>query len=325
MKLKSEFTIATTSQMFNPEKMEWDKDIINKLGLKVDLLQEIVTPGTVIGVLNQNISRSIDVEGIKVIAVTSHDTAAAIAAVPAEGEDWAYISSGTWSLMGMENEKVVVDHRSKLFNFTNEGGAEGTFRFQKNIVGLWLIKECRKSWLKIEENLEYEDIESLAKRQILFAAMIDPDYAGFYNPLDMPAAINTFCRQTGQTAPQSIGAIARTIFESLALKYRMVLEQLEMISNKSFRVIHVVGGGSQNKLLCQFTANATGKKVIAGPVEATGAGVLLMQALAQGYLKDIAHLRRVVKNSFDIATYEPQDREVWNEAYNRFLKIAKQN
>ncbi|MEX0982508.1 MAG: rhamnulokinase family protein [Bacteroidales bacterium] len=322
---KSEFTMATTSQLFNPEKMDWDKDIVNKLGLKVDLFQEIVAPGTVIGVLNQNISRSIDVEGIKVIAVTSHDTAAAITAVPAEGDDWAYISSGTWSLMGLENKEVVFNHRSLLFNFTNEGGAEGKFHFQKNIMGLWIIKECRKSWFKNEGNLEYKDIERLAKMADSFTAMIDPDYAGFYNPLDMPAAINTFCRQTGQFSPQGIGTIARTIFESLALKYRMVLEQMEMISNKTFRVIHVVGEGSQNKLLCQFTANATGRKVVAGPAESTGTGVLLIQALAQGYLKDIAHIRRVVKNSFDIATFEPEDREVWNEAYSGFLKIAKQN
>jgi rhamnulokinase len=322
---KSEFTFATTSQLFNPTKMTWDEDIIRKLGIKPDLLQEIVFPGSVIGLLNQNISRAINVEGIKVIAVTSHDTGAAVTAAPAEGNDWVYICSGTWSLMGVENKEAVIDQRSMLYNFTNEGGAEGTFRFLKNIMGLWIIQECRRSWQKNEGGLEYDNIESLAALADPFTSMIDPDYAGFYNPLDMPAAIDTFCRQTGQRSPLGIGTLARTIFESLALKYRMVLEQLEIISGKRYNVIHVIGGGSQNKLLCQFTANATGRKVIAGPVEATGTGNLLIQAMAQGHIDNLAHGRKVVKNSFQLKTYEPEDEEIWSSAYEKFLKIAKQN
>ena len=322
---KSEFTIASTSQLLNPRKMQWDEDIIRKLGLGKELFQEVVRPGTEIGVLNQNISRFIDVEGIKVIAVTSHDTASAIASVPAEGEDWIYISSGTWSLMGVETREVIIDQRSMLYNFTNEGGADGTFRFLKNIMGLWLLQECKRSWEKADGQISYNEIVKAAEMAPSFSAMIDPDYAGFYNPLDMPAAIETFCRQNGQAIPKGIGSIARTVIEGLALKYRMVLDQLELITGKNYQVIHVIGGGSQNELLCQFTANATGKKVITGPVEATATGNLLMQAIGLGYLKDLDHARKVVKNSFGLKVYEPEAIEDWEIAYKRFLTIAKQN
>ncbi len=322
---KAEFTFATTTQMFNPFTMKWDDEVLRKLAIKKDLLQQIVMPGTIIGNLNDNISREIEVEGIKVIAVTSHDTASAIASVPAEGDDWAYISSGTWSLMGVENKNVIVDERSRLFNFTNEGGAEGTFRFLKNIMGLWLLQECRRSWEKTQGALTYEQIIDRARVAPSFSAMIDPDYPGFYNPLDMPAAIDTFCRQSGQQSPRDVGPIARTVLESLALKYRMVLEQLELVTGRKLNTIHVIGGGTRNELLCQFTANATGRPVITGPVEATGTGNILMQALGLGYLKDLVHVREVVKNSFDLARYEPMDTLAWDEAYRKFLTIAKQN
>ncbi|MEX0986581.1 MAG: rhamnulokinase family protein [Bacteroidales bacterium] len=323
--VKSEFTFATTSQLFNPNEMAWDADIIRKLGISPDLLPEVVSPGTVIGVLNQHISRSIVVEGVKVIAVTSHDTASAIATVPAEGDDWAYISSGTWSLMGVETREVITDMPAMTFNFTNEGGAGGTFRFLKNIMGLWILQECRKSWAKIEGKLSYSEIINMAEMAAPFQAMIDPDYAGFYNPLDMPAAIDTFCRHSGQVSPRGIGAITRTVLEGLALKYRMVLDQLEQVTAKRYNVIHIIGGGSRNQLLCQFTTNATGRRVVTGPVEATATGNLLMQAVGLGYLEDLDHIRRVVKNSFDLTTYDPSDRESWENAYIMFKNIAKQN
>lgn len=323
---KSEFTFATTSQLFNPLKKQWDEDIIQALGIPVKLLPEVIYPGTEVGLLNQNISREIDVEGIKVTAVTSHDTASAIAAVPAMGDDdWAYISSGTWSLMGVENKEPIIDQRSMLFNFTNEGGAEGTFRFLKNIMGLWLLQESRRSWRKTTRKMEYSEIVELASRAQPFTALIDPDYPGFYNPLDMPAAIDTFCRQSNQVSPRDIGSIARTILESLALKYRMVLEQLELVAGRKINVIHIIGGGTQNELLSQFTANATGRKVVSGPVEATATGNLLMQALGLGYIDSLGSLRKVVRNSFDLHEYEPKDPEIWEEAYKRFQKIAKQN
>ena len=322
---KSEFTSATTSQLFNPMKMDWDEEIFENLEIPGSLMQDIILPGSQIGLLNQNISREIDVEGIKVIAVTSHDTAAAIAAVPANGENWAYISSGTWSLMGVENKKAIIDQRSRFFNFTNEGGAENTFHFLKNIMGLWLLQQCRQSWIKSQGMLEYPEIVELAKKAAPFTALIDPDYPGFYNPLDMPAAIDTFCRQSGQLSPKGIGPTARTILESLALKYRMVLDQLEMVTDRSLEVIHIIGGGSQNQLLCQFTANATGRRVVTGPVEATGTGNLLMQAMGLGYIKSLADLRQVVKNSFELIEYEPENTDLWQQAHERFLKIAKQN
>lgn len=322
---KSEFTFATTSQLYNPQKMEWDDDIFRKLGISKELMQEVVQPGTVIGQLNENISRSIDVQGIKVITVTSHDTAAAIASVPAEGDDWVYISSGTWSLMGVENKVAMVDQRSRLFNFTNEGGAEGTFRFLKNIMGLWLIQECRRSWDKGGNGPDYAEIVEMAEKAEPFAALIDPDYPGFYNPLDMPAAIDTFCRQTHQVTPRDIGSISRTILESLALKYRMVLDQLELITGKKLNVIHIIGGGSQNQLLCQFTANATGRRVVTGPVEATGTGNILIQAIGLGYLKNLEHARQVVKNSFDLMEYLPKENNLWEIAYKKFQNIAKQS
>jgi len=322
---RSEFTIATTSQLFNPTKMDWDEDIIRKLGIEKSLLQEVVKPGTEIGVLNQNISKAIDVEGIKVMAVTSHDTASAIASVPAEGDNWIYISSGTWSLMGVENKQAIIDQRSRLYNFTNEGGAEGTFRFLKNIMGLWLLQECKRSWEKSEGKISYEEIVKMAGMSPPFASMIDPDYPGFYNQLDMPAAIDTFCRQSGQVSPRGIGPVARTVLEGLALKYRMVLDQLTLITGKQYDVIHIIGGGSRNALLCQFTANATGKKVVTGPVEATGTGNLLMQALGLGYLRSMDHARQVVKNSFELKYFEPEEKDTWEKAYKKFLTIAKQN
>ncbi|MFC2089904.1 rhamnulokinase family protein [Bacteroidota bacterium] len=322
---RSEFTFATTSQLFNPGIMDWDPDLFQNLGISQDIMQEVVFPGSEIGPLNRHISREIDVEGIKVMAVTSHDTASAIASVPAEGDDWVYISSGTWSLMGVENKKAIIDRRSMLYNFTNEGGAENTFRFLKNIMGLWILQECRRSWIKKGSNLNYTEISRFAASAQPFTAMIDPDYAGFYNPLDMPAAIDTYCRQTGQLSPKDMGATARTVLEGLALKYRMVLDQLELIADKKYTKIHIIGGGSQNELLCQFTANATGKTVITGPVEATGVGNILTQAIGLGYLKNLEEARNVVKNSFELKEYQPEERELWENAYERFSGIAKQS
>ncbi len=323
--IKSEFTFATTSQLFNPQTMEWDSELFNAIGVSKELMQEVVRPGTVLGELNQTISRDIDVEGIKVISVTSHDTAAAIASIPATGDDWAYISSGTWSLMGVENKTAIIDQRSLMFNFSNEGGIDGTFRFLKNIMGLWILQQCRVSWEKKDGKLEYSEIVKLAEMAEPFEGLIDPDYPGFYNPLDMPAAIETYCRQTGQITPKGIGPISRTILEGLALKYKLVLDQLELVTGKNINVIHIIGGGSQNELLCQFTANATGKKIVAGPAEATGLGNLLVQAKGLGYLEDLQHVRRIVRNSFELKEYFPKDEENWKNAYEKFQDIAKQS
>lgn len=322
---KSEFTFATTSQLYNPDKREWDETLFENIGVSKDIMQEVVKPGTVIGQLNATISRTIDVEGIKVMAITSHDTASAIASVPAEGDNWAYISSGTWSLMGVENKRAIIDQRSMLFNFTNEGGVDETFRFLKNIMGLWILQQCRASWLKKDHDLDYSRIVEMAGEAVPFEGLIDPDYPGFYNPLDMPAAIETYCRQTGQDTPKGIGSIARTILEGLALKYRMVMDQLELVTGRKINVIHIIGGGSKNELLCQFTANATGRKIVAGPAEATALGNLLVQAKGLGYLNDLEHLRKIVRDSFDLKEYMPEHIEEWELAYAKFQEIAKQN
>lgn len=322
---KSEFTFATTSQLYNPQTKSWDQSIFDALEIPIEIMQEVVKPGTVIGQLNENICRTIDVDGIKVMAVTSHDTASGIASVPSEGDDWAYISSGTWSLMGMENKETIVDHRSLMFNFTNEGGVDETYRFLKNIMGLWILQQCRASWNKKQEVLEYPELVKMAEKAAPFEGVIDPDYPGFYNPLDMPAAIETYCRQTGQVTPKTIGSMARTILESLALKYRMVMDQLQLVTGRTINVIHIIGGGSKNELLCQFTANATGKRIVAGPSEATGLGNILLQAKGLNHVEDLTHLRRIVRNSFDLKEYLPKNTENWEIAYEKFQEIAKQN
>ncbi|HKK61465.1 MAG TPA: rhamnulokinase family protein [Bacteroidales bacterium] len=322
---KSEFTFATTTQLFNPNLMKWDERLFRKLGIGMEIMQEVILPGEQIGEVNPVISRSIDVEGIKVMSVASHDTASAIVSVPAEGENWAYISSGIWSLMGVESKSAIIDQRSMMFNFSNEGGAQGTFRFLKNIMGLWLLQQCKASWEKTEGFIDYSEIVEMASKASPFAAMVDPDYPGFYNPLEMPVTIDTFCRQSGQIMPDNKGSVARTIFESLAMKYRMVADQLELVTGRNINVIHIIGGGAKNKLLSQFTANATGRKVITGPDEATAIGNILMQAIGLGKIENLNEARQVVRNSFQLEEFEPEDEGQWKTAYEKFKKIAKQN
>ena len=322
---RTEFTYSTTSQLYNPHLREWEGEIFNQVGLSTELMQEVVDPGEVIGELNPNISRSIDVEGIKVIAVTSHDIASSVVSVPATTENWVFITSGMRSVMGVENSETIIDSRTMLFNFSNEGGAGSTFRFSKNIMGLWLLQQCKHSWTKNDRGLDYPEIVSLAEMAHGFTALVDPDYPGFFNPLDMPAAIDTYCRQTNQTPPVGIGPVARSILEGIALKYRLVLDQLEQITARTYDTIHIIGGGSENRLLCQFTANATGRRIVAGPAQATGTGNLLMQAIGLGYLRDLQHAREVVVDSFEFREYQPKDKYVWEEAYLRFKKVARQN
>ena len=323
--IKSEFTFATTSQLFNPHKMNWESSLFKALDIDKSIMPEVVRPGTKIGELTRTISRKINVEGISVMAVTSHDTASAIASVPSEGEEWAYISSGTWSLMGVETRNPIINQQSLTLNFTNEGGADGTFRFLKNIMGLWLLQQCRNSWEKTDRLYSYEELVRMAKEATPFSVYIDPDFPGFYNPLDMPSAIDTFCRNSGQKAPGSVSDYTRTILEGLALKYRMVLEQLQLVTGNSIRVIYIIGGGAKNDLLCQFAANATGRKVVTGPGEATAIGNILIQASGLGYIGGLEDVREIVRNSFGLKTYEPEETEIWDDAYENFLKVAKQS
>ena len=277
---KSEYTIASTSQFLNTQTKQFDKDIFSALGLPVNIMAPVIQPGTVVGKLLPEAARETGLKIIDVIAVGCHDTASAVAAVPGQGDDWAYLSSGTWSLLGLENYQPLLDFQFK--DFTNEGGVNGKIRFLKNISGLWLLQKIKKSWEEKGEYYSYEEITNLAENSEPFVSVIDPDDNLFSNPADMIEAINEYCIKTGQQVPQTKGEYARSILESLALKYRTVLQRIEKISKKSINKLHIVGGGSKNELLSQLAANATGKKIIAGPVEATALGNIIVQAIAKG-------------------------------------------
>jgi rhamnulokinase len=260
---------------------------------------------------------------VQAIAGGSHDTASAVAAVPAETGDYAYLSSGTWSLMGVELPKPVINEKALACNFTNEGGVCGTIRLLKNITGLWLIQECRRTWAAAGSPLSYEEIARRAAEAPPSVAFVDPDHPDFMAPGDMPARIRDFCRRTDQKSPEGIGSLARLVFESLALKYRLTLERLEELVGRRLATVHIVGGGSQNRLLSQFTADATGRAVVAGPVEATAAGNALMQLIALGELAGIEDGRAVIRASFTTETYEPRDILRWEDAYQGFLRLLR--
>jgi len=319
---KTEFTIATTSQLFNPQKKDWDDDLFKALGISKNIMQEIVPPGTVLGNISQSVANETGLAQIPVVASASHDTGAAVAAVPAEGKDWAYISSGTWSLVGVEIAEPIISKQSLEFNFTNEGGVGGTYRFLKNCMGLWPIQQCRKAWAE-ESEFSYSEMTRMAAEAKPFIAVIDPDHPRFLNPPDMPEAIREYCRQTGQSIPDQPAEMIRSILEGLALKYRYIFDQLKQVYPHPINRIHIIGGGTQNKLLSQFTANATGIPVVAGPVEATVIGNIMVQAMGLGLVKSHAEIRRIIANSFELEKYEPQDTNKWDEAYDRFLNIIQ--
>jgi sugar (pentulose or hexulose) kinase len=321
--VRSERTIASTSQCLDPNAGTWALPLLERLGIPGHIFPEIVEPGMVLGRVLPSIAEETGAVSVQVIAGGSHDTASAVAAVPATTGDYAYLSSGTWSLMGVELPKPVINEKALAYNFTNEGGVCGTIRLLKNISGLWLIQECRRTWAAAGSPLSYEEIARLADEAPLSVAFVDPDHQDFMAPGDMPARIRNFCRQTGQKPPESIGSLARLVFESLALKYRLTLERLEELVGRRLATIHIVGGGSRNRLLSQFTADATGRVVVAGPVEATAAGNALMQLIALGELRGIEDGRAVVRASFQTETYEPRDTHRWEETYQGFLKLIR--
>jgi rhamnulokinase len=319
-KKRTEFTIATTSQLYNPRKKEWEEEFFRVLEVPRSLMQEVVAPGTVIGDLDYEISRASGKDPIPVIAVASHDTGSAVAGVPATGRDWVYISSGTWSLMGIETQEPIINDQAMELNFTNEGGIEGTFRFLKNITGLWLLQECRRAWAK-EKDYSYERLIHLAQEAEPFQIFIDPDWDGFLNPSDMPEAIRKYCVLTKQKAPDSPAEFVRCVLESLALKYRVVLDQLRQIYAQPVRKVHIIGGGAKNSLLCQYTANATGLPVYAGPAEATSIGNIMMQALTLKTVRSVQELREVVRRSFELSSYEPEHMNDWQRAREQYLEV----
>jgi rhamnulokinase len=318
---KTEFTFATTSQLYNPLKKDWAEELFEVLGVSKSIMQEIVPPGTVIGNLDRTICQETGLRQIPVSAVASHDTGSAVAAVPAEGEDWAYISSGTWSLMGVETREPVINDRTLNLNFTNEGGVEGTFRLLKNITGLWLLQECRKAWAE-KRDYDYGELVEAARNAPPFRSIIHPDWEGFLNPPNMPGAIREFCLKTEQPVPDSPADFVRCILESLALKYGHVLDQLKKIYPNPVRRIHIIGGGAQNRLLCQFTANATGLPVTAGPSEATAVGNIMVQALSLNYIASHQEMREIIRESFELVRYEPEKDSGWESAYERFQNIS---
>lgn len=319
---KTEFTIATTSQLYNPIKQNWEDELFQALGISKSIMQEIVPPGMVLGNLLDSIAQETGLKPIPVVATASHDTGSAVAAVPAEGNDWAYISSGTWSLIGVEISSPIINEKSLAFNFTNEGGVGGTFRFLKNCMGLWPIQQCRKAW-STKQEISFDELTQLAASAKPFAAIIDPDYNGFLNPPDMPEAIRAYCRATAQKPPDNPAEMIRSILEGLALKYRYIFDQLKQLHPQPIRRIHIIGGGTQNRLLCQFTADATGIPVVAGPVEATAIGNIMVQAMGLGIVKSPAEIRRIIANSFELEKYEPQETKKWEEAYQRFVAMVQ--
>lgn len=316
----SEFTMATTSQIFNPRTRSWNLGLFQAMGFSKKILQDVLDPGTVLGPLLAEVAEETGFQGVPVIATASHDTGAAVAAVPARGTNWAYISSGTWSLVGVEERAPIMTKEALDRNFTNEGGVAGTIRFLKNVTGLWLVQQCRRAW-EGARALTYDELTRAAGEATPFGALIDPDEPGFLNPPDMPEAIRVYCRKTGQTPPASEASLIRSILESLALKYRLVIEQIERVTGRPVERIHIIGGGSRNRLLCQFTADATGRPVVAGPAEATAIGNVLVQAMALRAVRSHEEMRTIVGDSFESADYEPRQDRAWLEAFDRFRAL----
>ncbi len=317
----NEFTNATTTQCLNPATGDWAWDLLDRLGLPRRIFGPIVQPGTALGPLSAAISAELSLPAVPVIAPATHDTGSAVAAAPLTGDGSIYISSGTWSLMGVELPRPVITERSLAYNFTNEGGVNGTFRLLKNIMGLWIVQECRRTWASLGEDYGYAQLTALAEQAAPLVSLIDAADERFFAPGDMPARIRAACQSTGQPVPESAGAIVRCALESLALEYRFVAERLDELTGRRLPFIHIIGGGAQNALLNAFTANATGRRVVAGPVEATALGNVLVQAIAGGHLASLAEGRDLVRRSFPVVTIEPQTTPAWETAYQRYLQL----
>jgi rhamnulokinase len=321
----SEFTIASTSQCLNPVTRNWARPLLKKFGLPAGMFQKVVAPGTALGQLRATVRARTELGRIKVIAPPSHDTAAAVAGVPTNctgRPTWAYLSSGTWSLMGVELQTASLTPRTQQLNLTNEGGLDGTYRLLKNIMGLWLVQQCKRAFERRGANFEYAELAKLAAAAPPLRSLVNPDDIRFLNPPDMPVAIQEFCRETCQPVPQTPAQLIRCAYESLALKYRQVLGWLEELTGQRIEVIHVVGGGSQSGMLNQFTADACQRLVLAGPVEATAMVNLLVQVRASGELSSLDEMRRVVRRSATVKTFEPALPGPWEAAAARFELLS---
>ena len=319
----AEYTDASTTQFMRVGEPRWATDLLDELGVPTRILPEIIAPGTVLGPLRPEVAAEVELaHAPPVIAPASHDTASAVAAVPGLDERSAYISSGTWSLVGVETRAPVVDERALELNFTNEGGVAGTVRLLKNVTGLWLLQECRRRWTRAGRSYGWEELLSLAEQAPPLASLVDPDAPDFLAPPDMPSALREYCRRTDQPAPESDAAAVRCSLESLALKYRLVIESIERLTGRPIEVIRVVGGGCRNRLLNQWTADCCGRPVVAGPAEATALGNVLVQAIAAGVLPDIGAARQAVAASVELERFEPRPAAAWDAAYRRLSQIA---
>ena len=321
----TEYSIATTSQLVDINSKEWSSDILERLEIPKRLFTDIVPSGTVVGALRGDICAECAVPSVPVIAVCGHDTQSAISAVPSVKKDFVFISSGTWSLFGTETESPIINEMSFEMNITNEGGYGGATGFLKNIVGLWLIQESRRQWNREGNSFSYADLERLALEEEPFKCFIDPDSPEFVPMGDIPARVADFCRRTGQYVPETVGEIVRCIYESLAMKYRQTFEKIKSCTGKDYEVIHVIGGGVKDTLLCGMTASSCERAVMAGPIEATVFGNISVGLLASGAVKSIAQAREIVKKSDTIKEYKPGNTEEWRKAYEKFLCVTRQN
>lgn len=314
-----EYTIASTAQLLDPRTGQLDPRLLASIGLTQSKFGRMVNPGDLVGALTADVQKQTGYGAIPVIAVAGHDTGSAVAAVPAKNEKFAYLSSGTWSLMGIETKEAIINHISYERNFTNEGGIEGTTRFLKNICGMWLYERCRKEWTDAPKS--HPELIAEAMKQPAFQSIINPDDACFANPSSMIDAIQTYCKETNQHVPQGYAEICRCIFDSLALRYRQVFSYLTEMASFPIEVLHIIGGGSLNDNLNQFTANSCGVEVLAGPQEGTALGNIMVQAKAAGEVKDLWDMRKVIANSLNLKRFSPADKEIWDAAYVKYLKI----
>ena len=320
-KMCAEYSIASTSQLIDLDKRTWSKEILDAFGIKESVFAPLVQPGTVLGELSKEICEECGVDPVPVISVCGHDTQSAITSVPCEDGDFAFLSSGTWSLFGTELDKPIVNETSMNINITNEGGFDGSTGFLKNIIGLWLIQESRRQWKREGKEYSYADLEKLALAAEPFKCFIDPDAPEFVPHGNIPERVREFCRKTGQYVPETVGEIMRCIYESLAMKYRLTFEKLRECTERDYPVIHIIGGGTKDGLLCQMTANSCDRTVKAGPIEATVMGNVAVQLMSDGSVKNIGQARKIVADSSELKTFEPKDTDKWAGAYEDFLKI----
>ena len=321
--MRCEYTIASTGAIFDAKKRDFAYDLLAKFGIPTGIFAPIAQPGSVVGGLLPQVLEEVGNIDAKVVNVAAHDTASAVVAVPAAGDDFIFLSSGTWSIMGSELKEPIISDASFKYNFTNEGGAENTFRFSKNITGLWLKQESKRQWEREGKSYTHDQLSDMALASKPFQSLIDPDDALFATPGNLPKRIAEYCKATGQHVPEDAGEIMRCIFESLALRYRYTAERIDEMKGHKTPFINIIGGGTKESLLCQFAADACGRPACAGPVEATAIGNIAVQAIAAGELKNVAEAREVIRNSIDIEYYEPKNSESWDEGYERFTKLIE--